>query len=347
MFPPGQRLPEGDAAIRATDNDAALARLSAVQKGYLTDPFITPLVPRAHFQPSRPPLINIGTYVRSEGLDELVNGWLVLSAEEGKQCQIVSMGAGSDTRFWRITGPKKDVLARYVEIDFPEVTTRKAMAIRKSKELSTHLGKPEEVSLANGGTTLHSPIYNLLASDLRKPPAESLAPLLTTGNAPMLSPSLPTLLIFECVLAYMSPAASNAILKWYTESFSAPLGCVVYEMFALNDPFGRVMVNNLKARNVTLPGAEPYTTFELLPTRFLQHGWDLAGALTLKDIRRDYVTPAEHERISELEMLDEIEELELVLAHYAISWGLRLPSNASELTARWRVWEIKRKVGEQ
>lgn len=66
----------------------------------------------------------------------------------------------------------------------------------------------------------------------------------------MLSPSLPTLLIFECVLAYMSPAASNAILKWYTESFSAPLGCVVYEMFALNDPFGRVMVNNLKVSSL-------------------------------------------------------------------------------------------------
>lgn len=102
MFPPHQRLPEGDAAIRATDNDAALARLSAVQKGYLTDPFISALVPRAHLQPPRPPLINIGTYVRSEGLDELVDGWLSLCAEDGKHCQIVSMGAGSDTRFWRI-----------------------------------------------------------------------------------------------------------------------------------------------------------------------------------------------------------------------------------------------------
>lgn len=102
MFPPRQRLPEGDAAIRATDSDAALARLSAVHKGYLTDPYITPFVSRPHLQHPRPPLINIGTYVRSEALDELVNSWLELCQAEGTKCQIVSMGAGSDTRFWRI-----------------------------------------------------------------------------------------------------------------------------------------------------------------------------------------------------------------------------------------------------
>ena len=102
MFPPGQRLPEGDSAIRATDGDAALARLSAVQRGYLSDPYIFPLVARPHLQPPRPPLINVGTYVRAEALDELVSAWLALSAQEGARCQILSLGAGSDTRFWRI-----------------------------------------------------------------------------------------------------------------------------------------------------------------------------------------------------------------------------------------------------
>ncbi|KAI0741113.1 leucine carboxyl methyltransferase [Earliella scabrosa] len=349
MFSPAQQLPQGDAAIRATDTDAALARLSAVTKGYLRDPFIKPFVARSHLQQPRPPLINIGTYVRSEGLDELVNGWLALSEKEGTRCQIVSLGAGSDTRFWRLaTGPKKDLLAKYIELDFAENTTKKAMAIRKSKELSAALGKPEDVSLANGGTSLDSPVYHLLAGDLRRPPTESLAPLLASLTEPLLSPALPTLLIFECVLAYMSPAASNAVLQWFTAYFAGGgghgvLGCIVYEMFALEDSFGKVMVNNLKARNVTLPGAEPYPKFDSLPNRFLQHGWELAKAVTLKDIRREYIDRAELERISQLEMLDEIEELELVLAHYAITWGVKLPPNHSCLQADWTNWGLKRK----
>ena len=103
--------PEGDAAIRQTDSDAALARWSAVQKGYFSDPFMKSLLPRgASHQPPRAPLINIGTYVRSEAIDKLVDEWFQLSAQEGKNCQIVSLGAGSDTRFWRIA--VREVFAR-------------------------------------------------------------------------------------------------------------------------------------------------------------------------------------------------------------------------------------------
>jgi len=93
---------DANAPVRQTDSDAAIARLSAVKLGYLEDPFIKFLVQRPHLQRPRPPLINIGTYVRSEAIDRLVNEWLELSSLEGKKCQIVSLGAGSDTRFWRI-----------------------------------------------------------------------------------------------------------------------------------------------------------------------------------------------------------------------------------------------------
>jgi len=100
MFEPPTKNTDPDAPVRATDNDAAIARLSAVRKGYLTDPYIAALVPRAHLQPPRPPLINIGTYLRSRGIDHLVDGWFRLAG--GRKVQIVSLGAGSDTRFWRL-----------------------------------------------------------------------------------------------------------------------------------------------------------------------------------------------------------------------------------------------------
>jgi len=265
MFPPSQprQGPQDiDSAIRLTDADAALARLSAVQKGYLQDPFIKPMVPRAHLQPPRPPLINVGTYVRSTAIDGLVNGWLELSEHADRSCQIVSLGAGSDTRFWRIaTGPYKNRLAKYIEIDFPEVTSKKAMAISKNKDLSAIVGAAR---LANGGTSLHASVYNLLSADLRVSPSETLTPLLTSPAStnfsdpfplhpePLLSPSIPTLLLFECVLVYMSPEASSSLIQWFVDYFSnnsqkdAILGGIVYEMFGLGDSFGRVMLNNLK-----------------------------------------------------------------------------------------------------
>lgn len=41
-------------------------------------------------------------------------------------------------------------------------------------------------------------------------------------------------------------------------------------------------------------------------------------------------------------MLDEIEELDLVLEHYAITWGAKLPSATEESTvAGWSEWGLK------
>jgi len=97
-----EKTHDSDAAVRQTDTDAALARLSAVKKGYLNDRFVSSMVPRAQLQPLRPPLINIGTYMRSEAIDRLVEQWLELSKRERQRCQIISLGAGSDTRFWRL-----------------------------------------------------------------------------------------------------------------------------------------------------------------------------------------------------------------------------------------------------
>lgn len=347
MLPPRipgrERTQDADAAIRQTDTDAALARLSAVRKGYLTDPFVAHLVPRAQLQSPRPPLINIGTYVRSHSIDHLTGEWMEIFKQEHRQCQIVSLGSGSDTRFWRIaTGPYKDQLRVYIELDFPEVTTKKAMSIRKSRELSAVLGPPETIAVAQGGTALHSPKYHLLPCDLRKPPSEVLPSLL----GEILSSKFPALLIFECVLVYMSPEASSTLIQWFVDYFSHSsdpkiLGAVVYEMFALQDSFGQVMVKNLQSRNVSLPGAVPYNTLQSLPERFTRHNFTISKALTLREIREKYISQSEVERISALEMLDEVEELNLVLEHYAITWGVKLDGSSDLSNSLWANWGMK------
>jgi len=114
-------------------------------------------------------------------------------------------------------------------------------------------------NVEHGGTTLHSAKYHLLPADLHMPPSESIAPLLTSHSQgdPILSPDLPTLLLFECVLVYVAPEASQALIQWFTDYFasSTVLGAVVYEMFGLNDSFGTVMVENLKVPRPLRPSS--------------------------------------------------------------------------------------------
>jgi [phosphatase 2A protein]-leucine-carboxy methyltransferase len=98
-----------------------------------------------------------------------------------------------------------------------------------------------------GGQALHSSKYHLLPCDLRNPPAHIFPGLFKE----YLSPFLPTLLLFECVLVYMSPEASSALMQWFVDLFSqtstpGTLGGVVYEMFGLEDAFGQVMMSNLR-----------------------------------------------------------------------------------------------------
>lgn len=129
----------GDNAIRETDTDAAVSRLSAVNAGYMQDAFASYFVKRSQ---KRPPLINVGTFIRTWALDKLVHQFLASNQYSKKQ--IVSLGAGTDTRFFRLQSSSVDAvrnsIAKYIEIDFPEATTRKAMAIRKQTVLSGILG---------------------------------------------------------------------------------------------------------------------------------------------------------------------------------------------------------------
>jgi [phosphatase 2A protein]-leucine-carboxy methyltransferase len=82
----------------------ALCR-SATQLGYLADPFVSLLYKTPHNlnQPSRKsPLINVGTHHRTFAIDMLVEMFLRVTSEMGIGAQIVSLGAGSDTRFFRL-----------------------------------------------------------------------------------------------------------------------------------------------------------------------------------------------------------------------------------------------------
>jgi len=83
--------------IQQTDVDAKTAKRSAAALGYLNDPFIADFVRTIT---RKPPIINRGTFVRTRSIDLLIEAFLKSPPETVKQ--VVSLGAGTDTRFFNL-----------------------------------------------------------------------------------------------------------------------------------------------------------------------------------------------------------------------------------------------------
>ncbi|KAJ5052240.1 uncharacterized protein L3040_001997 [Drepanopeziza brunnea f. sp. 'multigermtubi'] len=124
-----------DLAIQSTDTDAAVSRLSAVSLGYLEDPIATYFVSGDGTR--RMPIINRGTYTRTAALDILINAFLAHPDPESipQTKQIISLGAGTDTRYFRLRSKNKHHSLVYHEFDFPSVSTNKRRIVSNNRLL--------------------------------------------------------------------------------------------------------------------------------------------------------------------------------------------------------------------
>lgn len=144
-----------DAATRSTDTDALLSRVSASSLNYTTDNFslnfLTPTQRRNTSLVKRPALINLGTHARTWSIDFIVKQFLE-EGEKGSKKQILSLGAGSDARYWRMkeefmgkgkgvdNGDEGDWNCKWVELDFIEATSSKTRTIWGKQPLKSLLG---------------------------------------------------------------------------------------------------------------------------------------------------------------------------------------------------------------
>ncbi|CAI7595518.1 unnamed protein product [Penicillium discolor] len=343
-------LPSGkDRIVQGTDNDASVSRLSAVELGYLEDAYAAALTP-AGAATRRLPIINRGTYARTTAIDQLVARFLgPSSAENTHKKQIISLGAGSDTRVFRLLSSRQTPDFVYHELDFAVNTAEKIRAIRSAPVLQSALGidssgvsseKDTRVTVSEAGDALHSPSYHVHPVDLR-----SLSTCSDPAGAlPGVETGLPTLLISECCLVYLSPLEANQVVAFFTQRLFghgnpvpgpgdilqaaqpnvAPLGLILYEPIRPNDAFGRTMVSNLAARGIQLKTLPTYASLEAQRGRFQDQGFgDGQAAADIEFIWKRWVNEDEKERVAGLEMLDEMEEWQLLARHYCIAWGWR------------------------
>ncbi|KAK9324369.1 S-adenosyl-L-methionine-dependent methyltransferase [Lipomyces orientalis] len=377
--------------VQDTDSDALLSKVSAESAGYYHDPLLKLFLPSNVDQGDvhKLPLFNRGTYVRVMAVSRLIDRFLLAPGTEKKQ--IISLGAGSDTRPFHLL-PKHGSNLVYHELDFDVSARRKAGLVAKHAVLHSAVAGPVEYDIhtpepphrrrrrsppwlfassreppsqsgagprhlhssggSSGGvntpdiqerhsaspgrhpheseTPLKSPSYYIHGVDLRQ--------LMTPASLqlPGIDFSLPTLLVSECCLCYLEPDVSDAVLAAFVKAFttsasaassSNQLGIVSYEPFSSDDQFGKVMIHNLAIRGISIPTMMAFPTLQAQVSRLRGLGFKATAAGDLKFVHDAWVEKDEMQRIDRLEMLDEREEFDLLVAHYGIYWGSTTPES--------------------
>ena len=130
--------------------------------------------------------------------------------------------------------------------------------------------------------------------------------------------NLPTLVIAECVLVYMTSEHSNQLLSFLSRTFHS-CAFVSYEQVNLSDKFGSIMLSNMEMRSCKLLGVDACHSMESQRDRFESNGFAaVCQILTMSDFYRTKMDEKERRRIESIEFLDESELLFQLMDHYCI-----------------------------
>jgi len=333
-----------DSGVMTTNDDATVCKRYAVSLGYWRDIYIDSFFHNKH--PSRlerkTPEINRGYYARVQAIENLVDQFLnyvqclneeessssTTSAKQCVKCQIVNLGCGFDTLYWRLkAGDEKcSLLKAFIDLDLDGITYKKLHQIRTKPDLLNALGR-EDISFNQ--YDLHSNVYHLVSADLRniKQLEEKLF------NNCKLDRTLPTLFISECVLVYISKQHTENLLNWITSNFQQPV-FVNYEQVNMTDKFGEIMIDNLRARDCEIMDLESCRSLDKQEEKFLNSGFTNANASTMQTIYTSCIDQLDRERIERIEFLDEANLLEQLLNHYSITVaykGFTSPEDEDEI----------------
>ncbi|NXL80319.1 TYW4 protein, partial [Leptocoma aspasia] len=309
--------------VQGTGGSSAVSKCSAAARGYIQDRFLRLLAGRRR---RRAPLIHRGYYIRARAVDHCVQDFL-LKTQNLPRTQILSLGAGFDSLYFRLKDMGLLHHTVVYEVDFPNVACQKAMLIKGMKALSALVGDTGREGL--GAITFSGDDYKLLGVDLSE-----LSELERTLEEAGLNNEIPTLFIAEVVLTYMENTRSDALIQWAAEHF--PQACfLVYEQVHPEDPFGHVMQQHFRQLNTALHSLAQYPDCEAQQRRFLGKGWTECSVMDMNEFFTCCIPEDEQQRVQTLEPFDEYEEWHLKCSHYFVlaaskgmepSWTPLLPS---------------------
>ncbi|KAM7407026.1 hypothetical protein PAMA_002980 [Pampus argenteus] len=306
-----------DTAVQGTNDSSVVSKVSAAAQGYFQDVFLQHFVCKVA---RRAPLINRGYYVRWRAVDHCVKRFLQIT-ENCPVRQILSLGAGFDSLYFRLHADGGLDRTVVFEVDFPDVTRRKAALITSNITLKGMLD-PHLPSLS-GPLYVSSSHYRLLGADVRD--ESQVEEALRTAGVQW---AAPTLILSEVVLTYMETQRSDAVISWTAKLLPQSL-FVMYEQIRPRDPFGRIMQDHFLKLNSTLHALQQYPDTAAQTRRFLDLGWEQCVCLDMNDFYLKLVAEEERCRVESLEPFDEYEEWHQKCSHYFI-----LTASQGSLTAQ-------------
>ncbi|NXW65319.1 TYW4 protein, partial [Eurystomus gularis] len=285
---------------------SAVSKCSAAARGYIQDRFLPLLVGRRRRR--RAPLVHRGYYIRAHAVDHCVQDFL-LKTRSHPRTQILSLGAGFDSLYFRLKDMGLLHHSVVYEVDFPNVVSQKATLIKRMKDLSALVGDAGGEGL---GVAFSGEDYKLLGVDLSE-----LSELERALEEAGLDKEIPTLFIAEVVLTYMESSRSDALIRWAAERFSR--ACfLLYEQMRPEDPFGLVMRQHFSQLNSALRSLAQYPDGEAQQRRFLEKGWTECSVMDMNEFFTCCTPEDEQRRVQALEPFDEYEEWHLKCSHYFV-----------------------------
>lgn len=295
-----------DAAVQGTNDSSVVSKVSAAAQGYFQDVYLQHFVSKVT---RRAPLINRGYYVRWRAVDHSIRRFLEITAHCPKR-QILSLGAGFDSLYFRLYS--SGVLSRAVvfEVDFPDVAQRKCALIKSNNILREMLQSDSQPSTEP--LYLLSSQYRLLGVDMRE--LSQMEKGLESSSFEWMTP---TLILSEVVLTYMETKWSDLVISWAAHHLPQSL-FIIYEQVRPFDPFGQIMQDHFRKLNTTLHALQQYPDVETQRHRFLDNGWKQCACLDMNSFYYGLVPEVEKNKIENLEPFDEHEEWHQKCSHYFI-----------------------------
>ncbi len=144
-----------DTAVQGTNDSSIVSKCSVAAQGYFQDEYLKLFVSKTA---RRSPLINRGYYIRARAIDDYLKHFL--STNQDKVKQIISLGAGFDSAFFRLQSSGLLSNTTFYEVDFPDVVRRKATIIKNNEELIKLLINVKNVeSNTQNGESSYTPVH--------------------------------------------------------------------------------------------------------------------------------------------------------------------------------------------